>query len=78
VSFGLPAPVAEREFWSSQEVCEFLGIPLSTLRYWAWQGRGPRFYKLGRWNRYKPGDVVAWAEKQADQPGLDRPKRKTG
>ncbi len=41
VWLGLPTKTPpERAFWSSREVCEFLGIPLSTLRYWSWQGKG--------------------------------------
>jgi excisionase family DNA binding protein len=56
------------EFWTSQEVCDFLGIPLSTLRYWQWQRTGPRSYRMGRHRKYKPADVRAWAERQAEEP----------
>jgi hypothetical protein len=56
------------EFWSSKQVCEFLGVPLSTLRYWQWQRTGPRSYRIGRHRKYKPADVRAWAERQAEEP----------
>lgn len=58
----------EAEFWSSREVCEYLGIPLSTLRYWQWQRTGPRSYRIGRSRKYKPADVRDWAERRADEP----------
>ena len=61
---GRPEPA----FWSSQETADFLGVPLSTLRYWQWQRTGPRSYRIGRSRKYKPGDVRAWAERQAEEP----------
>jgi hypothetical protein len=70
---GLPTP-AERAFWTSKETCEFLGIPLSTLRYWGWQGKGPRGYRIGREKKFKPGDVKAWAERQVAEPVVEAVK----
>jgi excisionase family DNA binding protein len=58
----------ETEFWSSKEVCEYLGISPNTLRYWQWQRTGPRSYRIGRNRKYKPADVRAWAERQAEEP----------
>ena len=56
------------QFWSSQETADFLGVPLSTIRYWHWQKTGPRSYRIGRSRKYKPADVKAWAERQAFEP----------
>jgi excisionase family DNA binding protein len=61
------------EFWSSKETAEYLGVPLSTLRYWQWQGIGPRSYRIGRSRKYRKPDIDKWAESQAD-PGAD-PRR---
>ena len=36
------------------------GISRRTLQRWRLQGRGPRFYKLGRIVRYDLRDVEAW------------------
>jgi predicted DNA-binding transcriptional regulator AlpA len=58
----------EPEFWSSKEVCRFLAVPLSTLRYWSWQRTAPRSYRIGRRLMYKPADVRAWAERRANEP----------
>lgn len=41
-----------------------LGVPESTINYWAYKGRGPRFAKFGRHVRYRLEDVVAWEEQQ--------------
>jgi excisionase family DNA binding protein len=56
------------EFWSVEETADWLGVPPATLRYWLWRGLGPRSYKIGRWRRFKPVDVKAWAETQASEP----------
>ena len=73
VWLGLPTKTPpERAFWSSREVCEFLGIPLSTLRYWSWQG-SPCSYRIGRERKYRPADVMAWTERQAAEPAADLP-----
>ena len=61
------------EFWSVEETADWLGVPPSTVRYWLWQeaakpGIAPRSYKIGRWRKFKPADVKAWAEKQASEP----------
>jgi predicted DNA-binding transcriptional regulator AlpA len=41
-----------------------LGIKPSTLRYWRFKGRGPRFIKLGASQQanvcYDPADIEAW------------------
>jgi excisionase family DNA binding protein len=58
----------ETEFWSSKEVCEYLGISLNTLRYWQYMGTGPRSYRMGRHRKYKPADVRAWAERRVEEP----------
>jgi excisionase family DNA binding protein len=56
------------EFWSVEEAAEWLDVPASTLRYWLWRGTAPRSYKIGRWRRFKPADVRAWAEAKASEP----------
>jgi excisionase family DNA binding protein len=58
----------ESGFWSTAQVAAYLGVPESTVRYWNWQGSGPRSYKLGRRRKYKPSEVKAWAEAQAEKP----------
>lgn len=45
---------------TEREAAEYLNIPSETLRYYRWQGTGPRFIKIGRYVRYRPSDVEAW------------------
>ncbi len=37
-----------------------LGVSRSTLQSWRYNGRGPRFIKLGRMIRYRNSDVDAY------------------
>lgn len=47
---------------SSDEVAEFLGIPVATLYHWRHKGCGPDAYRVGRHLRYDPGTVRAWLQ----------------
>lgn len=49
---------------SRDEVAEYLGVPTSTLAYWATKGIGPRYVKVGRCARYRWSDVDSWLESQ--------------
>lgn len=52
-----------------QEVADYLGIPLTTLFRWRWDGgKGPRGHRVGRHLRYRSEDVEAWLAEQADEP----------
>lgn len=52
-----------------------LSISIKTLRNWRWQGRGPRFLRLGRAVRYAPAEIELWLQScvrrsttEAEQP----------
>jgi predicted DNA-binding transcriptional regulator AlpA len=58
-SFGqLPAILTEREaaVWSGYSVAYFQRA--------RWEGKGPRFIKLGRNIRYREEDFLAWISKE--------------
>jgi excisionase family DNA binding protein len=42
------------------EAAEYLGLKQNTLTRWRWEGRGPRFYKVGGAIRYKLADLEAF------------------
>jgi len=42
---------------SIREVAQCLGVPEATLRYWRYQGTGPRSIKVGRHVRYQRAEV---------------------
>ncbi|CAN5175895.1 hypothetical protein BH18ACT9_BH18ACT9_05330 [soil metagenome] len=48
------------ELLTIAEVAEMLRVPVGTLRYWRHLGAGPHSFKVGRWVRYRRGDVRAW------------------
>lgn len=46
------------------EVAERLRVPVSTVEWWALNGRGPRYARFGRHVRYRLSDVVDWENQQ--------------
>jgi excisionase family DNA binding protein len=72
----MAATEAAEGFWSTTDVAEYLGVPDSTVRYWCYIGTGPRSFKIGRRRKFKPADVVKWAEAQADEPVEPAPQRR--
>lgn len=51
-------------FIDSDELAEFLRVPMATLDQWASRGGGPNFHKFGRHRRYAPSDVREWIKKR--------------
>ena len=52
---------------TSSQVAEMLHITEEGLRRWRYRGKGPPCLRLGpRTLRYRPEDVAAWLEEQAD------------
>ena len=51
---------------STQDVAEYLGIPVHTIYAWRATGKGPRAYVCGKHLRFKASDVSEWLERQAD------------
>jgi excisionase family DNA binding protein len=50
-----------------EKLAEWLMLPVGTLANWRYQGRGPRFVKVGRHVRYRRSDVESWLEGNARQ-----------
>jgi predicted DNA-binding transcriptional regulator AlpA len=53
--------------WTSKETANFLGIAISTLYQLTYKGTGPRCYKVGKYRRFKPLEVLAWLNAHAIQ-----------
>lgn len=49
----------------SAEVAEMLGVSHRTLDQWAHASKGPRYFKVGKYRRYRWADVMAWLEANA-------------
>lgn len=52
----------------SPATADYLAVPLATLDQWAYRGVGPKFYKVGKYRRYRKRDIDAWLEVQAREP----------
>ncbi len=50
---------------TSDELSEYLRVPITTLHQWRWKGVGPRAVKVGRHLRYRESDLNAWLEAQS-------------
>ena len=55
-----PAPLM-----TSQEVADFLQVPVATVHLWRAQKTGPRGYRVGRHVRYRREDVETWLAQRA-------------
>jgi len=53
-----------RDYWTAEELAEFLSMKTSSLSGWRSRGKGPTFVKFGRHAMYAKRDVVAWMESQ--------------
>lgn len=47
---------------NEHEAARRLGLKVSTLRRWRWQGIGPTFCRIGAAVRYDPRDLAAFIE----------------
>lgn len=61
-----PVPLPDR-LWSTQEVSDFLGVPVTTLHQWRYLGTGPEAFKVGRHLRYEPSEVRRWLYEECRQ-----------
>lgn len=46
------------------EAAAYLNVQPATLEQWRWNGRGPRFAKIGRSVRYRLADLEAFLEER--------------
>lgn len=61
-----PQTTAER-ILSTAEVAKWIGVSENTMRFWRWDGRGPKWFKIGaKIVKYRESDVVAWINEQYD------------
>ena len=55
------------EILTTDEVAELLRIPKATLYKWVSEGKAPPFYKIGRYNRWKRFEVMAWFDEHIEE-----------
>jgi excisionase family DNA binding protein len=55
------------EILTTDEVAALLKVPKATVYRWTSDGSGPPFYKIGRYNRRKRSEVLAWFDSRQDE-----------
>ena len=58
---------AVTEFFSTEGLARYLGVPAATVKAWRYKGTGPRGLRVGRHIRYRRTDVERWLDLRADQ-----------
>ncbi|MFE7503828.1 helix-turn-helix transcriptional regulator [Promicromonospora sp. NPDC057488] len=58
---------------TSHDLAEYLGIPVSTVRDWRVDGKGPCGVWVGKHLRYAVSDVQAWLASQRESAPGRRP-----
>jgi excisionase family DNA binding protein len=53
---------------NSDELAEYLRVPVTTLDQWASRGGGPPYHRVGKYRRYAPADVRSWLAEQRRDP----------
>jgi predicted DNA-binding transcriptional regulator AlpA len=51
-----------KEWSTTQELCEWLGIEVPALRWLHQCGEGPQRYRIGKENRFRRAEVEAWLD----------------
>lgn len=54
------ALAAVEKLWSTQELADFLGLPVQTIYQWRKRKYGPPGRKMGRHIRYRRSEVEHW------------------
>lgn len=50
-----------------KDLADKLVVPVATIYQWRCRGSGPQGIRVGRHLRYRPEDVEAWLDDQADE-----------
>jgi excisionase family DNA binding protein len=60
------------EFFSTEGLARYLGVPTATVKRWRYMRTGPPGIRVGKYIRYRRADVEQWLDSQADQEPLGR------
>jgi excisionase family DNA binding protein len=55
---------SEDRLLTTDEVAEWLGVPVSTLYWWRSEGKAPPGFRVGKYVRYQRTDVLRWLAEQ--------------
>jgi excisionase family DNA binding protein len=52
---------------SAEELAEYLEVPVATIYAWRYHRKGPPGFRVGRFIRFRLGDVEHWLHQQTQQ-----------
>lgn len=52
---------------TTQELADYLGVPVSTVYAWRARGTAPEAVRVGRYTRYRMSAVSAWLDALAER-----------
>ena len=55
--------------WTLSETAQYLGISMGTLYQFNHKGIGPVFFRVGKYCRYDPRDVLVWLSSRRSTGG---------
>jgi predicted DNA-binding transcriptional regulator AlpA len=61
---AIDAATIEREYYYAADLERLTGVVESTWHYYAWAGKGPRSFKLGKRRVWKRSVVEEWLAEQ--------------
>jgi predicted DNA-binding transcriptional regulator AlpA len=61
-----PHPEAPEPYLTPDDIAYLFGVPLETVYGWRKKHTGPPGFRVGRYIRYDPAQVRAWATAQMD------------
>ena len=56
------------DLWTIEQVAKELGKTVQTLYNWRWQGKGPKYVKIGNRVMYRPEDIAAFIMDSIHEP----------
>lgn len=57
----------DNQLYSPARTAEILCVAAATLRKWRWEGKGPRYVKIGRKVAYREIDITVFIETKVRQ-----------
>jgi excisionase family DNA binding protein len=50
----------DRRLLTVQDLASYLGVPVATIYAWRYRRQGPPGFRVGRYLRFRRGDVEQW------------------
>lgn len=61
ISYTIHSGTTER-LWTTEQVADYLGVPVRTIYAWRKRGHGPKAFRIGKHLRFRPADVHTWLD----------------